>query len=75
MKTAAELKRGESGVILHIGDRQWAAQLLGLGCQPGEEIHMIRSAPFGGPFYIRVNGSQLALRKEEANNLVLVDHE
>ena len=75
MRTAAELKRGESGVIHSFKDQQWAAHLLGLGCQPGEEIKMVRSAPFGGPFYMKVNGSQFALRKEEAINLVLEDNE
>jgi len=75
LKTAAELKRGESGVILQFQDQRWAAQLLGLGCQPGERISMVRSAPFGGPFYMRVNGSQFALRREEAINLVLDEHE
>ena len=75
MKSVAELRQGESGIIAKFADQLAAAHLMGLGCVPGNRIYLIRSAPMGGPLYVRINNSQLAIRREEAKNLLLEDHE
>jgi ferrous iron transport protein A len=48
-----------------------AVKLLELGCFPGREIRLIRSAPFNGPSYLKINGSNVALRKNEAENILV----
>ncbi len=49
-----------------------ASRLTAMGLLPGSLVEMIRSAPFGHTYYIKVDGVRLALRKEEASS-ILVD--
>lgn len=62
---------------LHIGDRArvagfsqsgggYRSKLLSLGLTPGAVIDIVRVAPMGDPVEIRVRGSSLSLRREEA---------
>jgi Fe2+ transport system protein FeoA len=42
-----------------------------MGVLPGSLIEMIRPAPFGQTYYIKADGVRLALRKEEAQNILV----
>jgi Fe2+ transport system protein FeoA len=42
-----------------------------MGVLPGAMIEMIRTAPFGNAFYIKVDGIRLALREEEALSILV----
>jgi Fe2+ transport system protein FeoA len=42
-----------------------------MGVLPGSSIEMIREAPFGFAYYVKVNGVRIALREEEAANILL----
>jgi ferrous iron transport protein A len=44
--------------------------LLALGMTVGVEINIVRVAPLGCPVQIDLRGTMLALRKQEANDLV-----
>lgn len=45
----------------------WPRQLAELGFEPGETVQLLRRAPFGGdPLVVRVGGSTYALRRAEA---------
>jgi len=46
-------------------------KLLTMGLTPGCEIAILRVAPMGDPVEIRVRGSQLSLRKEEACSILV----
>lgn len=70
--TLAQLGRGESGVLdrLDLPD-DVARRLMELGFLPGQVIVPARSAPGGGPRVYRVDGSEIALRRETAARLIL----
>ena len=71
-KTLAQLARGESGVLDHLDlPEDIARRLMELGFLPGQVIVPARSAPGGGPRVYRVDGSEVALRRETAARLIL----
>jgi ferrous iron transport protein A len=71
-KTLAQLKQGEPGTLdrLDLPD-DVARRLMELGFLPGHVIVPARSAPGGEPRVYRVDGSEVALRRETASRLIL----
>ena len=71
-RTLAQLREGESGVLdrLELPD-DIARRLMELGFLPGHTIVPARSAPGGEPRVYRVDGSEVALRRETASRLIL----
>lgn len=50
------------------GAADWPRQLAELGFEPGEPVQLLHRAPFGGdPLVVRVAGSTYALRRAEAD--------
>jgi Fe2+ transport system protein FeoA len=43
-----------------------------MGVIPGVRVRMVKSAPFGDPFEVRLLGYSLALRKSEAELVEVV---
>ena len=71
-ETLADLAEGQHGVLDRLdlpGDV--AGRLMDLGFLPGSRITAARSAPGGDPCVFRVDGSEIALRRETARNLTL----
>src|ERR1700734_800610 len=70
--TLAQLPEGEAGVLdrLDLPD-DIARRLMELGFLPGHIIVPARSAPGGEPRVYRVDGSEVALRRETASRLFL----
>jgi len=67
-----DLKLGEQGVIERLDLPPDVAQrLMELGFLPGNIVTAARSAPGGDPRVFRVDGSEIALRRETAVKLVL----
>ena len=71
IKTVAELKRGEKGIIKEFADDILPIKLLELGCLPGNEIELVQIAPLKDPIYINVNGSHIAIRRSMAKLIEL----
>jgi len=71
-KTLAQLAQGEPGILdrLDVPD-DVARRLMELGFLPGHTIVPARSAPGGEPRVYRVDGSEVALRRETAACLIL----
>jgi ferrous iron transport protein A len=71
-RTLAQLPEGEAGVLdrLDLPD-DIARRLMELGFLPGHTIVPARSAPGGEPRVYRVDGSEVALRRETASQLIL----
>jgi ferrous iron transport protein A len=71
-RTLAQLPEGEAGVLdrLDLPD-DIARRLMELGFLPGHIIIPARSAPGGEPRVYRVDGSEVALRRETASHLIL----
>ena len=67
-----ELKHGESGILDHLDlPEDDARRLMELGFLPGHAITPGHSAPGGDPRVFRVDGSEVALRRETARKLIL----
>lgn len=73
-KKLSELVLGETGVVTAVlADALLTDQLLELGIGPGEEISFKGQSPFGDPIIIGLMNYQLALRKAQAEKIVLRD--
>ena len=72
MKTVADLKEGEKGIISAFLDNKLALKLLEMGCLPGTEGKLEHKAPLGCPYCISVSDDyQLSLRKSEAITILI----
>jgi ferrous iron transport protein A len=71
-KTLAHLKEGETGTLDRLDlPEDVARRLMELGFLPGHTVVPARSAPGGEPRVYRVDGSEVALRRETASRLIL----
>ena len=70
--TLADLAKGETSVVLSVrGENVITRRLMEMGVIPGVAVRMVKSAPFGDPVEISVRGYSLALRRNEAESVVL----
>jgi ferrous iron transport protein A len=71
-RSLRDLKKGEHGVLdcLELPD-DMARRLMELGFLPGSRITAAHAAPGGDPKVYRVDGSEIALRRETASRLYL----
>jgi ferrous iron transport protein A len=70
--TLVDLEEGEEGVLEHLDvPEDIARRLMELGFLPGSVITAARCAPGGDPRVFRVDGSEIALRRETARHLRL----
>ena len=68
----AELRQNEAGVLDQLDlPEDIARRLMELGFVPGHIVTPARSAPGGEPRVYRVDGSEVALRRETAKRLIL----
>jgi len=70
LATLVDLRRGDAAVLDRIdlpGDD--ARRLMELGFLPGATVVAAQSAPGGDPRVFRVDGSEIALRRETARRL------
>ena len=68
----AELRADEPGVLDRLDlPEDIARRLMELGFLPGHVVTPARSAPGGEPRVYRVDGSEVALRRETAKRLIL----
>ena len=63
--------KGTVGEVSHYNNPQVGSKLLAMGVLPGSQIRIVRKSPFGGGCYVKVDNFFLALRKEEADSIVL----
>lgn len=68
----SNLKIGEEGKIYKYTNDVIASKLLSMGVLPGKTLRLIRRVPFGGGLYIKVEDHNIAVREEEAKNIVLI---
>ena len=66
-KSILDLEAGDTGLIGRVlGSGNIRQRLLDMGLLPMQMVTLKRMAPRGGPVWIELNGTQLALRREEA---------
>lgn len=63
-----DLKPGDKGSIVSYSKDavEYRRRLLMLGATPGTSFEVVRIAPLGDPIEIRVRGSFISVRKDEA---------
>lgn len=66
------MKEGEEGILesLDLPD-EMAQRLMTMGFLPGSRVRVTKRAPGGDPRVYRVDGSEIALRRETAAHLYL----
>jgi ferrous iron transport protein A len=70
-RTISDLKKYESAAILTFSDNELASKLTAMGVRPGVLVEMVRRAPFGAAYYVKIDGVRLAFREEEAACILL----
>jgi ferrous iron transport protein A len=72
VRNLTDLKRGEHGILERIDlPEEDARRLMEMGFLPGHTITPAHAAPGGDPRVFRVDGSEVALRRETAIKLIL----
>jgi ferrous iron transport protein A len=70
----SEMKPGKRAVIKSFENPEIELKLMEMGCLPGEEVIIEQIAPLGDPISIRVAGYSLSLRKNEADQIIVLDN-
>lgn len=64
------LAAGQAGVVAEIAlPAELRARLLEMGLTPGTPVQVVRYAPLGDPVEIKLRGSNLSLRRHEAEQI------
>ena len=66
------LKDSETGMVVRIdsvGDSKLKNRLMTMGLIPGTRVEILRSAPMGDPIAIRLRSYNLAMRKDDAEQI------
>ena len=71
MKKLTELNTNTISVVNSFSNKMDAKKLITMGVLPNREIEILRKSPFNGAFYIRVAKLFFAIRKEEAENIIV----
>lgn len=72
MMVLSELVAGESGIIKELKNEQrLVIRLNAIGLTENAKVTLIRTAPFGDPIEIKVRDFYLAIRKEQADKIIL----
>jgi ferrous iron transport protein A len=74
-KTLAELEVGQTGIISILEENAYTCKLLNLGLLPSVQVKMVRKAPFGDAYYVKLEGHQLAIRRNEARTIKILIEE
>lgn len=70
-KRLSSLYAGEKAIIKAFGNPHAGSKLLSVGILPGSLVELVRKAPLGGGWYVKVDGQTFALRQEEASSIVI----
>lgn len=71
MLTLNQLPLGKKAVIKDFSNHDISLKLLELGCIPGTTVQIERFSPMKDPIAIRVSGTLIAMRVEEAKSIII----
>ena len=67
MKSLKDVKVGETATVVKLhGEGATKRRIMDMGITKGVEIHVRKVAPLGDPIEIRVRGSFISVRRDEA---------
>lgn len=69
--TLNQVQRHQTVTILRIEKSPWSARLTEMGFLPGSMASVIRKSPLGSSLYVKLNSSHIALRKKEAEQIII----
>lgn len=72
-RTVLSLKTGEWAYIHSLQELDFTCKLMTLGILPKAKVMVVRKAPFGGALYLKINDQLVAMREEEAAQVLLED--
>lgn len=68
----SELREGENGILETLDlPEEFALRLMELGFVPGHSVSAGKTAPGGDPRIFRIDGSEIALRKETCSHILI----
>ena len=71
MKTIIDLAKGQKGKIVELTNLEISSKLMEMGFVPGRVVKLRSIAPLGDPYCFEVSGSRIALRKEDAQTVIV----
>ncbi len=73
MKPLSELKINTPCKVVSIETQnlQLRRRILDMGITPGVELVIVKTAPFGDPFEIKIRGYSLSFRKADATGIIV----
>jgi len=72
VKSLKDLIPGEKAKVRKVlGNGPVKRRIVDMGIVPGAEIKMERYAPLGDPVEVKLRGTHLSLRREEAEGIIL----
>jgi ferrous iron transport protein A len=71
--TLEQIAPGETVLLVELrtDSPSYRQSLYAMGLLPGTPIHVVRLAPLGNPMQIEVRGTQLSIRKSDAQTLLV----
>ncbi|MCB0589547.1 MAG: ferrous iron transport protein A [Phaeodactylibacter sp.] len=70
-KQLSAARPGVEEVVSHYTNDSIGGKLMSMGILPGSRVALVRRAPFGGGWYVKVDNIYIALRMDEASSVVL----
>lgn len=70
-RSVLHLREGEWAYIQSLEELDLTCRLLTLGVLPKSKVHLVRKAPFGGAYYLKINENCVAVRTEEAKHILI----
>ena len=69
--TVADLQKGEKAIILDFPVDTIPLKLIEMGCLPGNEVELVQTTLFNGPWCLTINDSNIAIRKDTAAEILI----
>ncbi len=67
----SQLQKGQKATIVEINTDEIPLKLIEMGCLPGNCVTLFQIAPLGDPLFFNINDSQVAIRKETAQHIII----
>lgn len=68
----SQLRPGRTGYIVGLeAAPELEPRLFAMGFHPGQELHVLRQAPFNGPLHVRIGTTDVLIRPSEAHSVVI----
>lgn len=67
----SDLRENQAGIIKEILETKISEKLLEFGVHPGSSFKVLSIAPFRGPIFIQIGDLRVALRRMEANHIIV----